>query len=499
MPPYCILQTSLRAWEKSSMVLNTGSWSTKTIMSRIWVMLILFCVSLFAAWFPTLSKRIHRLRVPRIVFFIGKHFGTGVILSTAFVHLMQDAFESLYHPLVKARWGVGRWTGLIMLCSLLTIFFVEYISTSFVDRLQSYSSPLPSPPSSSATSRTASPLPSIPRTEEPAPLENETSPLLSTTTDGEYGALSHTKYAPGCEATHPVLEHLQHRSISIAVPPSGNQDDDFFPGGHHRHEPRNSHSSHSDRGPGRRQSLANISDHEAVAQAKKDKQIATQITNGHQEEIHHDHHRHHERHHSHDHAHVHLTMEEWNPDSNGDETAVDERSEIKIGHRRQVVGILMLQIGIMIHSLVIGLTLAITSGTEFTSLVAAIIFHQLFEGLSLGIRIANLPSSPLNAGFTRRLLKPILAFTFAITTPVGIGIGLATFSPGRGDGAYLRLVQGLMSAISAGMLIYAACVEMLAGDFVMDPLLWRSSIKRQVLALGSVLAGVAAMALIGWD
>lgn len=63
--------------------------------------------------------------------------------------------------------------------------------------------------------------------------------------------------------------------------------------------------------------------------------------------------------------------------------------------------------------------------------------------------------------------------------------------------AYLKLIQGLMSAISAGMLIYAACVEMLAGDFVMDPLLWRSSIKRQVLAMGSVFMGVAGMALIG--
>ncbi|EDR11989.1 uncharacterized protein LACBIDRAFT_314029 [Laccaria bicolor S238N-H82] len=44
----------------------------------------------------------------------------------------------------------------------------------------------------------------------------------------------------------------------------------------------------------------------------------------------------------------------------------------------------------MIHSLVIGLTLAITSGSDFASLTTAIIFHQLFEGLSLGIRIAAL-------------------------------------------------------------------------------------------------------------
>ena len=59
------------------------------------------------------------------------------------------------------------------------------------------------------------------------------------------------------------------------------------------------------------------------------------------------------------------------------------------------------------------------------------------------------------------------------------------------------LVQGVMSAVSAGMLIYAACVEMLAGDFVMDAHLWRSSVRRQVLALASLFLGVAAMAAVG--
>ena len=63
--------------------------------------------------------------------------------------------------------------------------------------------------------------------------------------------------------------------------------------------------------------------------------------------------------------------------------------------------------------------------------------------------------------------------------------------------ASLILVQGVMSAISAGMLIYAACVEMLAGDFVMDAHLWRAPVPRQALALASLLLGVAAMASIG--
>jgi len=55
----------------------------------------------------------------------------------------------------------------------------------------------------------------------------------------------------------------------------------------------------------------------------------------------------------------------------------------------------------------------------------------------------------------------------------------------------------VVELISAGMLMYAACVEMLAGDFVMDPLLWRSGLWKQTLALVSLGAGVVAMALVG--
>ena len=39
-----------------------------------------------------------------------------------------------------------------------------------------------------------------------------------------------------------------------------------------------------------------------------------------------------------------------------------------------------------------------------------------------------------------KLLKPILAVSFAITTPVGIGIGLAAFEPGRSEGGECRLL-----------------------------------------------------------
>jgi zinc transporter 1/2/3 len=149
----------------------------------------------------------------------------------------------------------------------------------------------------------------------------------------------------------------------------------------------------------------------------------------------------------------------------------------------------------MLHSLVIGFTLALASGSDFESLATAISFHQLFEGLSLGIRIAALPAHPESSSLN--WLRPLLALLFALTTPAGIFSGLIVFDAGhRGGGVGAKVAEGVLSAVSAGMLIYAACVEMLAADFVLDPTLWRASKGRQVLALASVGLGAAGMVLL---
>ncbi|TFK94503.1 Zinc/iron permease [Polyporus arcularius HHB13444] len=559
-------------------------------VERVLIMLLIFAVSLFAVSFPTITATFRSIRVPSILFFIGKHFGTGVILSTAFVHLLQDSFKALLSPTVNERWKVEHWAGMIVLCSLLCIFLVEYVSTAFVDRLQSYPS-APSTPTASAVSSSASSvrmvfddttetrpailvetpsgtptwlegLPRLPRGERPAdlfveaghpsgaplplaspelpqessrpyksPRTDETVPLNSSpvaTSSQFYGSTSQ-------RSSNRPPARPSHQLAHVSAPP-----DAFFSGGHHRHEPRDSHASHHVRvsrwrwfwwsdwgseassnsvvdrpGPTSHSHLHSLPHADAPLPPPRPQPVknngGTHRENGRSRSSH-----------GHHHDHAHADMERWmhgidgedhgsghghgqmHDESVDEECATDpeEAAEMKVGRRRQVIGILVLQLGIMIHSLVIGLTLSITSGSEFTSLVVAIVFHQLFEGLSLGIRIAGLPTNDSDHGFhilPGRTLKPLLAGAFAITTPLGIGIGLATLGGVKSKGPHLILVQGVMSAISAGMLIYAACVEMLAGDFVMDAHLWRSSIRRQALALGSLFAGVIAMAAIGLD
>ncbi len=55
-----------------------------------------------------------------------------------------------------------------------------------------------------------------------------------------------------------------------------------------------------------------------------------------------------------------------------------------------VVNITLLEGGILFHSVFVGITVSITIN-GFVVLLIAIIFHQVFEGLGLGSRIAAVP------------------------------------------------------------------------------------------------------------
>ncbi|KAG2121588.1 zinc iron permease [Suillus clintonianus] len=430
-------------------------YSVELIRSRISAMCIIFVVSLFASSFPLLSKRLTFLKIPRIVFFIGKHFGTGVILSTAFVHLLQESFEALSNPILRSRSRIGDFTGLIVLTSLLSIFLIEYVSTSYVDRLQSYSSPLSSPESTTPI------IASTPISATPTRRGDTPKPLESHASQSERSHLVHSYSSQSPRRT---------RSFSYGSTNQPHRHDSYFFEGHHRHESRCSHDTHHERGL----KLSSSYGPEEFEQGTAAGSAHVHVRGLHPE-----------------HGHSH-TLDSVIADGRLE----DEPEEVKVGKKRQIVGILVLQLGIMIHSVVIGLTLAITQGSEFASLLVAIIFHQLFEGLSLGIRIASLPSSGDGINKYMAILRSTLIVLFAVTNPAGIVIGLLSFRRGH-DVVDMLLIQGIMSAISAGMLMYAACVEMLAGDFVMDPILWRSGVWKQVLALASLGAGVVAMALVG--
>jgi zinc transporter ZupT len=65
---------------------------------------IILATSTIACAFPVLAMRFPRLRIPPSFLFSVSHFGTGVLIATAFVHLLPTAFTSLGDPCLSSFW-----------------------------------------------------------------------------------------------------------------------------------------------------------------------------------------------------------------------------------------------------------------------------------------------------------------------------------------------------------------------------------------------------------
>lgn len=65
---------------------------------------IILVTSTVACAFPIFATRFPRLRIPPSFLFFVSHFGTGVLIATAFVHLLPTAFTSLGDPCLSSFW-----------------------------------------------------------------------------------------------------------------------------------------------------------------------------------------------------------------------------------------------------------------------------------------------------------------------------------------------------------------------------------------------------------
>ncbi|XP_070037357.1 zinc transporter 5-like [Nicotiana tomentosiformis] len=147
----------------------------------------------------------------------------------------------------------------------------------------------------------------------------------------------------------------------------------------------------------------------------------------------------------------------------------------------------VLEMGIIVHSVIIGIALgASESPKTIRPLVAALTFHQFFEGMGLGGCIAQ-------AKFKTRAVA-IMALFFSLTTPVGIAIGLGITNVYDENSPTALIVEGVFNSASAGILIYMALVDFLAADF-MHPRMQGNG-KLQLGANISLLLGAGLMALI---
>ncbi|KAK2593735.1 high-affinity Zn(2+) transporter zrt1 [Conoideocrella luteorostrata] len=206
----------------------------------------------------------------------------------------------------------------------------------------------------------------------------------------------------------------------------------------------------------------------------------------------------------------------------------------------EVVSILVMEAGILFHSLLIGLTLVVAGDSFFITLFVVILFHQMFEGLALGTRIATigttadvrtLPSSGLRSNSTDNgndtdksvhtpteetvddstLKQPLtlsmkkklgLAALFAFVTPIGMAIGIGVLKKFNGNDPSTIVAIGTLDALSAGILVWTGVVEMWAADWMTGSHGHKAELAEAnmlTVTLGGLglVTGMAVMSLLG--
>ncbi len=171
--------------------------------------------------------------------------------------------------------------------------------------------------------------------------------------------------------------------------------------------------------------------------------------------------------------------------------SADKEKMVKHEFSLQFAGFLILEFGVLFHSVIIGLNLG-SVGTEFTTLYPVLVFHQSFEGLGIGARMSAIP-------FPRELrnwLPWLLCLAYGLTTPIAIAVGLGVRTTYNPDSFTANVVSGVLDALSAGILLYTGLVELLARDFLFNPEPERDK-TRLTFMIVCMLLGVILMALLG--
>jgi len=142
------------------------------------------------------------------------------------------------------------------------------------------------------------------------------------------------------------------------------------------------------------------------------------------------------------------------------------------------------------------MALSVSTGPPFLVLLIAISFHQTFEGLALGSRIAAIPLP----SFTHPSSSPkpwLMALAYGATTPLGQAIGLGVHNLYDPESEAGLLMVGVMNSVSSGLLVFAGLVELLAEDFLREESYVSLRGRKRLEACGAVVAGALLMALVG--
>ena len=141
------------------------------------------------------------------------------------------------------------------------------------------------------------------------------------------------------------------------------------------------------------------------------------------------------------------------------------------------------------NSVIIGVALGTSDDSEFRTLLAALVFHQFFEGLSLATVV-------LESNFKSKLVPIFAVVMYGLTTPIGVAIGVGVQTTYNSNAVGTLISTGVLDAISAGILIYDSLVNIIT-PHISCPLFRNAATWCQATQLFSLWTGAAIMAVIG--
>lgn len=106
-----------------------GSGVDYNLPLHVGALFIILFVSFTGCAFPILASKVPGLRIPARFFFVVRHFGTGVLIATAFVHLLPTAFVSLNNPCLPKFWTTDyqAMPGAIALAAVFLVTLIEMV------------------------------------------------------------------------------------------------------------------------------------------------------------------------------------------------------------------------------------------------------------------------------------------------------------------------------------------------------------------------------------
>ncbi|KAF2222455.1 Zinc/iron permease, partial [Elsinoe ampelina] len=357
---------------------SSGTVQNYDLGLHVFALFLILGLSFGACAFPIIAKRFPRLPIPRRALFFSRHFGTGVLLATAFVHLLPTAFTSLTDPCLSPFWNEG-YPAMAGFIAMVSVFVVVGIEMFFASKGA-----------------------------------------------GHTHTSDYTTIVQGSQNGQPASPEAAKHSAP--------------------------HSSSLD------MEMHDIDQTPDQRPASRSDSASTLSRTSSQSE---------------------------------QRASASKMSEYQ-QQQRALLQCLLLEAGILFHSIFIGMAVSVATGTAFVVLLIAISFHQTFEGLALGSRIAAITAFPKGSW------KPwMMALAYGLTTPIGQAIGLIVHNLYDPESQTGLLMVGIMNAISSGLLLFAGLVELLAEDFLTEASYDTLKGARRLEASAAVVLGSMLMALVG--